>query len=157
MSSKHVEQSSAAAIASKINSFTRPWIDENRSRTFRATCASAQHKTINAELMRRSVKDIFHDLRARNSFWMPKFSFWFSWETFNAELSAKNNFHFFLNFLEFSLIFHYKIFLNLICIKSFIDFRFAMQLFVVQGQLNSPTRENFFILRSIPFSQTHWI
>lgn len=55
ISSKQVEQSSAAAIASRINSFTSPLIDANRSRTLRAVCASAQHKTINAELIRRSV------------------------------------------------------------------------------------------------------
>lgn len=58
INSKQVEHSSAAAIASKINSRTSPWIDVKRSRTFRATCASAQHKTINAELIKRSVSDI---------------------------------------------------------------------------------------------------
>lgn len=58
MSSKHVEQSSAAAIASRMSSLTSPWIDVNLTRTFRATCARAQQRTMNAELIKRSDIDI---------------------------------------------------------------------------------------------------
>ena len=85
MSSKHVEQSSAAAIASKINSFTRPWIEENRSRTFLAVCASAQHNTINAELISKSVSSAISWRHSRNSFNCAK-------KQFSFLCCAKNNF-----------------------------------------------------------------
>lgn len=80
MSSKHVEQSSAAAIASKINSLTSPSIDEKRSRTLRATWANAQHKTMNAELINKSDID---DILTFAVFSAKSFFFRFSAENFS--------------------------------------------------------------------------
>lgn len=126
MSSKHVEQSSAAAIASKKSSRTRPWIDEKRSRSLRATCARTQHKTMKAALIRRSVNDICtREILSK----CQKFSFWFSWEIFYAELSAKNKFHFSFRWkfsLKFASNFTLRTFWFLLH-SRFIDWSFAMQ------------------------------
>jgi hypothetical protein len=55
MSSKQVEHSSAAAIASMKSSLTNPLIDDNLLMTFRAICAKTQHEVINIMLIMKSV------------------------------------------------------------------------------------------------------
>lgn len=158
ISSKQVEQSSAAAIASKINSLTSPWIDENRSRTLRATCASAQHNTINAELINKSVKAIFATSREA----LQRLNFSCFERFFYVQLSAKNNFftlRILPNKLHGTLKFHFQSNLNLTCIEFRIDFdsRYcnAIVFWIKVKRIFFDTRQTIFICRPFPSSQTH--